>query len=122
MNNGAVYLFVFDTMADWEPAFAIAGINNPQFQLEPSRYQVTTVGTSKGGRHYNRRSARSAGHSARRSHPKRKRNVDIAWRTGLGERREYRGRRKGTRVCGNRRTGGGDMRSDSGTGARRATG
>jgi len=32
VKNNAVHLFVFDTMADWEAAFAIAGINNPQFQ------------------------------------------------------------------------------------------
>jgi hypothetical protein len=47
MNDNAVHLFVFDTMADWEAAFAIAGINNPQFQLEPGRYCVTTVGASR---------------------------------------------------------------------------
>jgi putative intracellular protease/amidase len=47
MNNGAVHLFVFDTMADWEAAYAIAGINNPQFQLAPGRYHVTTAGTSR---------------------------------------------------------------------------
>jgi putative intracellular protease/amidase len=47
MNNGTVHLFVFDTMADWEAAFAIACINNPQFQLAPGRYHVTTVGASK---------------------------------------------------------------------------
>jgi putative intracellular protease/amidase len=35
-----VYLFVFDTLSDWEPGYAIAGINNPQFQREPKRYQV----------------------------------------------------------------------------------
>jgi putative intracellular protease/amidase len=43
MSSSAVHLFVFDTMADWEPAFAIAAINNPQFQLAPDRYRVTTV-------------------------------------------------------------------------------
>jgi putative intracellular protease/amidase len=47
MNNSAVHLFVFDTMADWEAAFAIAGINNPQFQLTPGRYRVATVGASR---------------------------------------------------------------------------
>jgi len=47
MNNSAVHLFVFDTMADWEAAYAIAGINNPQFQLTPGRYHVVTVGTSR---------------------------------------------------------------------------
>ena len=34
-------------MADWEAAFAIAGINSPQFQREPGRYRVTTVGASR---------------------------------------------------------------------------
>jgi putative intracellular protease/amidase len=47
MDANAVHLLVFDTMADWEAAFAIAGINNPQFQLEPGRYRVTTVGASR---------------------------------------------------------------------------
>jgi putative intracellular protease/amidase len=45
--SGAVHLFVFDTMADWEAAFAIAGINNPQFQVTPGRYRVTTVAASR---------------------------------------------------------------------------
>lgn len=43
MATSTVHLFVFDTMADWEPAFAIAGINNPEWQLEPGRYQVRTT-------------------------------------------------------------------------------
>jgi putative intracellular protease/amidase len=43
-----VHLFVFDTLSDWEPGFAIAGINNPQFQREPRRYRVRTV--SVGGK------------------------------------------------------------------------
>jgi putative intracellular protease/amidase len=47
VSDGAVYLFVFDTMADWEAAFAIAGINNPQFQLAPGRYRVKTVAASR---------------------------------------------------------------------------
>ena len=47
MSVRNVYLFVFDSMADWEAAFAIAGINNPQFQREPGRYRVVTVGTSR---------------------------------------------------------------------------
>jgi len=44
MRSSAVHLFVFDTMADWEAAFAIAAINNPQFQEAPGRYRVVTVG------------------------------------------------------------------------------
>jgi putative intracellular protease/amidase len=47
LSNRAVHLFVFDTMADWEAAFAIAGINNPQFQLAPGRYRVATVAASR---------------------------------------------------------------------------
>ena len=47
MSSRNVYLFVFDSMADWEAAFAISGINNPQFQREPGRYRVVTVGTSR---------------------------------------------------------------------------
>ena len=46
MEKQTVHLFVFDTFADWEPAFAIAGINNPAFQAEPGRYRVRTVGVS----------------------------------------------------------------------------
>lgn len=44
MKKQTVYLFVFDTLADWEASFAIAGINNPAFQAQPGRYQVQTVG------------------------------------------------------------------------------
>jgi putative intracellular protease/amidase len=47
MDTTSVHLFVFDTMADWEAAFAIAGINNPQFQRTPGRYRVTTVGVTR---------------------------------------------------------------------------
>ena len=44
MHRGSVHLFVFDTMADWEAAFAVAGINNPQHQVAPGRYRVVTAG------------------------------------------------------------------------------
>ncbi len=46
MNSRAkrnVHLFVFDTMADWEAAYAVAAINSPQFQSGPSRYRVVTT-------------------------------------------------------------------------------
>jgi len=46
MSGHNVHLFVFDSMADWEAAFAIAGINNPQFQREPSSYRIVTVGAT----------------------------------------------------------------------------
>lgn len=39
-----VHLYVFDGYADWEPAFAVAGIHNPQFQCEPGKWRVRTVG------------------------------------------------------------------------------
>jgi hypothetical protein len=38
-----VHLFVFDTMADWEAAYAVAAINNPDFQSRPGRYRVVTA-------------------------------------------------------------------------------
>ena len=47
MRSNAVHLFVFDTMADWEAAFAVAAINNPQFQEAPGRFRVVTVGLSR---------------------------------------------------------------------------
>ncbi|HJV62889.1 MAG TPA: type 1 glutamine amidotransferase family protein [Albitalea sp.] len=43
MEQQTVHLFVFDTLADWEIGYAIAGINNPQFQSEPGRYRIVTV-------------------------------------------------------------------------------
>jgi len=46
MSGRNVYVFVFDGMADWEAAFAIAGINNPQFQRDPGRYRVVAVGST----------------------------------------------------------------------------
>jgi putative intracellular protease/amidase len=44
METQIVYLFVFNTLADWETGFAVAGINNPAFQKHPGRYRVQTVG------------------------------------------------------------------------------
>ena len=41
-----VHLFVFDTMADWEAAHAVAAINSPQFQSVPGRYRVVTAATT----------------------------------------------------------------------------
>ena len=46
MKPKTVYLFVFDTLADWEYGYAVAGINNPQFQRNADRYQVVTVGAT----------------------------------------------------------------------------
>jgi putative intracellular protease/amidase len=50
-----VHVYLFDGLADWEPGFAIAGINDPTHQREPGRYQIRTVSvggnaiTSTGG-------------------------------------------------------------------------
>ncbi len=44
MEKQIVHLFVFNTLADWEIGFAVAGINNPEFQKHPGRYRVQTVG------------------------------------------------------------------------------
>ena len=44
MKKQTVHLFVFETLSDWEPGFAIAGINKPAFQTQPGRYGVKTVG------------------------------------------------------------------------------
>ena len=42
-QNKIVHLFIFDSMADWEAAYAVAAINNPRFQTEPGRYRVVTA-------------------------------------------------------------------------------
>ncbi|MBD2207998.1 glutamine amidotransferase [Calothrix sp. FACHB-1219] len=44
MEKQIVHLFVFNTLADWEIGFTVAGINNPAFQKHPGRYRVQTVG------------------------------------------------------------------------------
>jgi putative intracellular protease/amidase len=46
MEQRTVHLFVFDTLSDWEPGYAIAGLNNPAFQSHPGRYRVKTVGVT----------------------------------------------------------------------------
>ena len=43
MKQQDVHLFVFDGLSDWEAGYAIAGINNPQFQKKPGHYCVRTV-------------------------------------------------------------------------------
>jgi putative intracellular protease/amidase len=37
-----VHVYVFNTFADWEAAFAMAGINSPDMQREPGRYVIRT--------------------------------------------------------------------------------
>jgi putative intracellular protease/amidase len=41
-----VYLYVTDTLADWEPGYAIAHIRKPSWQRTPGRYTVRTVGAT----------------------------------------------------------------------------
>lgn len=41
--KSTVHCFVFDTLADWEYGFAVAGINNAQFHRVPNAWQVKTV-------------------------------------------------------------------------------
>ena len=43
-----VHLFIFDSLADWEHGYAVAGICDPENQREPGRYAVRTV--SPGGK------------------------------------------------------------------------
>jgi putative intracellular protease/amidase len=47
MTTQIVHVFVFDTLSDWEPCYAVAGINNPMFQKNPGRYRIQTVGLGK---------------------------------------------------------------------------
>lgn len=47
MTQQTVHLGVYDTMADWEYGYAVAGINNEAFQKEPGRYRIVTVGESR---------------------------------------------------------------------------
>ncbi|MEE2059972.1 DJ-1/PfpI family protein [Rhodococcus artemisiae] len=50
-----VHLALYDTLADWEYGYAVAGINDPEFQKRPGHFTVATVGatrdpiTTKGG-------------------------------------------------------------------------
>jgi len=48
MQQETVHVFVFDTLSDWEPSYAVVGINNPMFQAQPGRYAVKTVGPGTG--------------------------------------------------------------------------
>lgn len=47
MEQQTVHLFVMDTMSDWEPGYAVSGINQPVYQQHPGRYIVKTVGPSR---------------------------------------------------------------------------
>ncbi len=43
MTTQDIHFFIFDSLSDWEAAYAIAGINNPQFQRKPGDFRVRTV-------------------------------------------------------------------------------
>lgn len=45
MSIQDIHFFIFDSLADWEAAYAIAGINTPQFQRKPGNFRVRTVAT-----------------------------------------------------------------------------
>lgn len=48
MNNNAVYLYVFDTMADWEVGFLTAELNSGRyFRKDISPVKVVTLGLEK---------------------------------------------------------------------------
>lgn len=47
MAKQTVHLFVFDTLADWEASYAIAGINRPATPEAAGRYRVHTVGFTR---------------------------------------------------------------------------
>jgi putative intracellular protease/amidase len=47
MTQQTVHLFVFDTLADWEASYAIAGINRPPMPEAAGRYRVRTVGVTR---------------------------------------------------------------------------
>jgi putative intracellular protease/amidase len=44
MEKQIVHLFVFNTLADWETGYVVAGINNPDMQKQSGHYQIRTVG------------------------------------------------------------------------------
>jgi putative intracellular protease/amidase len=47
MDLQTVILYVFDSLSDWEPSYAISGINNPAYQRFPGRFVIKTAGVSR---------------------------------------------------------------------------
>ena len=47
MPTTTVHVAVFDTLADWEIGYATAHIRRDQWQREPGRYSITTVGPAR---------------------------------------------------------------------------
>lgn len=46
MTKQTIHLAIYDTMADWEVGYVVAHLNSPEFQKNPGRYEVKTVGNS----------------------------------------------------------------------------
>jgi len=44
VQTSDVHVYVFDTMADWEVGHAIGFINTPDYQKQPGRYRIRSVG------------------------------------------------------------------------------
>ncbi|MCP3874609.1 MAG: glutamine amidotransferase [Desulfobacteraceae bacterium] len=42
MMKRTIYLYLFDTLSDWEIGYVTAGINNPAMQVNPAKYQLRT--------------------------------------------------------------------------------
>jgi len=42
MKPTIIYIYIFDTLSDWEIGYITAGINNPMMQVEPGKYQLRT--------------------------------------------------------------------------------
>src|SRR6266576_774751 len=47
MSTSTVHVAVFDTFADWEVGYATAHIRSRNWQREPGRYSITTVGPTR---------------------------------------------------------------------------
>ena len=47
MMTSTVHVAVFDTFADWEVGYATAHIRSGNWQREPGRYSITTVGPTR---------------------------------------------------------------------------
>ena len=41
-STKTIYLYLFDTLSDWEIGYVTAGINNPMMQTNPEKYQLKT--------------------------------------------------------------------------------
>jgi putative intracellular protease/amidase len=46
--RATVHLAVYDTLADWEPGYAVAHLNKPLWHRTPGRFAVSTAGPSTG--------------------------------------------------------------------------